>query len=71
MRKANHVIHGSMDGKFKQIHRFFENSIYSRLAIFCQLMLSVLGHFQVTRGTGASFKFYPIDNLTPPHERSR
>ena len=30
-----------------------------------------IGHSEIAQGTGASFKFKPIDKLTPPHERSR
>ena len=43
MRKANHVIHGSIDDKFERIHRFYENLTYGRLATatFCQLLLAI------------------------------
>ena len=28
------------------------------------------GHSEIAQGTGASFKFYLLDKLTPPHKRS-
>ena len=28
-----------------------------------------IGHSGIAQGTGATFKFEPIDKLTPPHER--
>ena len=30
-----------------------------------------IGHSGIAQGTGASLNFFPIDKLTPPHERLR
>ena len=34
-------------------------------------MCETIGNSGIAQGTRASFKFLPVDKLTPPHERSR
>ncbi len=41
-----------------------------RVNIFPSPNLSI-GRSEVAQGTGASFKFKVIDNVTPPHKRTR
>jgi len=58
----------------KSYNNFISYNILKKVNYSAKLFTtkgSIIGRSEVAQGTGASFKFQVIDNLTPPHERTR